>query len=617
MTSSKHGPERRKTSTRWVVDSGATIHCTGHRSMLDEEYANHPPVRIKVADNRIVNCCVVGSCTMYLKDTNGHKHAIVLHNVVYHPSFGDTNLLSVRRLWKHNRISAHFASSCYLKCRHTHAKFPITFTNHFTMQSVRKLELDHDVIHSRFGHMSDRRLRKLATRSLNCPFRSETYQHDRSSCDACNAGNTRRKPFAKNVPNKYTYFGECLSSDLCGPFPKGINGEKYLLNIVDKCTNVLEIYALPSKDSALVRLCFDDFLKRNSAYLSHGRPIRWHTDNGGEFMSTDLNEFCHEFAVTRSFSVPYAPPQNSHAERMWGIILQPLRTMLAESGIHDSFWVYAAMHACHLHNIMPSARLVGEISPFQAKHSMKPDVGKLRVWGCVCWYFLPEHERKSKVSPRAVPAVHLGMDAQRNGYVIYIPSLNRITTAHHVTFQERKFLDFTSEGVSKAPKAVKPLKDLSKLYKEIRDEHDEVDISPSPVVDANVDSNPAPTIEQPRCNDPRCTKPRHPDTEPHSYEEEIPARNRGRSPRLNHDMFRTVMILEDVSGQSLAFRVEDILSDVETPESYKQATSGRFADRWKESMNVEIEDLIKHDTWEVVDRNSIPDSRRVTKSKWV
>ena len=180
-------------------------------------------------------------------------------------------------------------------------------------------------------------------------------------------------------------------------------------------------------------------------------------------MSTDLNTFCEEFAIHRSFSVPYCPPQNAHAERMWGVILRSMRIMLAESGVHVSFWMYATRHACHLHNILPSSKLTGEKSPYEMKYQMKPDVDKLRVWGCQCWYFLPEHERTSKISARALPAEHLGRDYERNGYIVYVPDLNRITSAYHVSFQERKFLTFTPIGIANKPKRIDALHDHADL----------------------------------------------------------------------------------------------------------------------------------------------------------
>lgn len=43
--------------------------------------------------------------------------------------------------------------------------------------------------------------------------------------------------------------------------------------------------------------------------------------------------------------------------------------------------------------------------------------------------------------------MHLGLDPQCNGYKVYIPHLNRITTAYHLTFQERKSLHFTPHSL--------------------------------------------------------------------------------------------------------------------------------------------------------------------------
>ena len=236
----------------------------------------------------------------------------------------------------------------------------------------------------------------------------------------------------------------------------------YILNIVDASTNYFQVYFLHSKSSIEVQTSLETFLRDFRSHLPRdpSHPIRWHTDNGGEFLSHDLHAFCDEFAIRRSFSTPYAPPQNAHAERMWGLILRSIRILLVASHVHDSFWTYAARHACLLHNVLPSTRLAGEISPYQAVYSMPPDVSTIRVWGCSCWYYLPEHERTSKISPRALPAVHLGLDPQRRGYIVYVPHLNRITTAYHVVFQERKFLHFTPHGIVNIPRKVRPLRDV-------------------------------------------------------------------------------------------------------------------------------------------------------------
>ena len=64
------------------------------------------------------------------------------------------------------------------------------------------------------------------------------------------------------------------------------------------------MYLLKSKSSHEVRHAFDEFLTDHEEFLAHKKKVTWHTDNGGEFMSHDLDEFCNEFAIARSFSVP-------------------------------------------------------------------------------------------------------------------------------------------------------------------------------------------------------------------------------------------------------------------------------------------------------------------------
>ena len=624
-------PRRPVKRTSWVVDSGATLHCVSDRKLLTYTY-DCKPVRIRVADNRVIESHAVGASILKMRDQHGRIHVITLHNVVYHPHFAD-NLLSVRRMWKDNRISTKFKNTNFFKTV-TGDKFQFAFNRQYKTETVHMAKLDPDILHSRFGHPHPERLRKMRDRSINFPKTTEMSFNHRD-CDACHKGGAKRKPFAKVRSTPFTYFGEQLQSDICGPFPKSLEGFRYLLNIVDGFTNELTIYPLKTKESSEIRTCLDRFLKDNRAYLPSDprKPITWHTDNGGEFMSTDLNTFCEEFAIHRSFSVPYCPPQNAHAERMWGVILRSMRIMLAESGVHVSFWMYAARHACHLHNILPSSKLTGEKSPYEMKYQMKPDVDKLRVWGCQCWYFLPEHERTSKISARALPAVHLGRDYERNGYIVYVPDLNRITSAYHVSFQERKFLTFTPIGIANKPKRIDALHDHADipLYRDDNHEtqpHRDSDphIQPQHTTDESDEDDNAPEM----CDDPGCSLPKHDDKTPHSYE-------RRRSPRLvdtptpdytsreyarsDFGSHRTdgsqVVIVEDVNGHSLVVRTEDILTNIKTPDSYEEAIGSRYKPRWEESMNKEITDLIKNNTWEYVREDKIPKGHRITKSKWV
>ena len=98
----------------WVIDSGASVHCTSDPSLLTSIYYKHPPVIIKVADNRTLRAQAVGTALLPLIDLHNKTHHVTLHNVIYHPNF-HTNLLSVRRLWLDNHMMCRFDPHNYLQ----------------------------------------------------------------------------------------------------------------------------------------------------------------------------------------------------------------------------------------------------------------------------------------------------------------------------------------------------------------------------------------------------------------------------------------------------------------------------------------------------------------------
>ena len=181
------------------------------------------------------------------------------------------------------------------------------------------------------------------------------------------------------------------------------------------------------------------------------------------YKGDDLDEFCKEFAIARSFSIPWCPPQNSDAERMWGILLRCTRIMMVEAGINERFWEYAILHAAQLHNVLPSSKLPDEISPYEALKGKQPDVSKFKTWGCTAWHHLHDHERKNKFSPVAAPSIHLGFDPQRNGYIIYLPHQNKITSSYHLTFQESRFMKFRDNEIRDIPRLTKNNPKISQI----------------------------------------------------------------------------------------------------------------------------------------------------------
>ena len=61
------------------------------------------------------------------------------------------------------------------------------------------------------------------------------------------------------------------------------------------------------------------------------------SDNGGEFTSTEFNEFCETHGIKRQFSAAKTPPQNGVVEMKNRIVQEAARTMLNEAKLSDAF----------------------------------------------------------------------------------------------------------------------------------------------------------------------------------------------------------------------------------------------------------------------------------------
>nr|GEW22168.1 hypothetical protein [Tanacetum cinerariifolium] len=76
------------------------------------------------------------------------------------------------------------------------------------------------------------------------------------------------------------------------------------------------------------------------------------SDNGTEFKSNDLNQFCGMKGTKREFSVPRTPQQNGIAEKKNRTLIEAARTMLADSLLTIPFWAEAVNTACYVQNMV-------------------------------------------------------------------------------------------------------------------------------------------------------------------------------------------------------------------------------------------------------------------------
>ena len=74
------------------------------------------------------------------------------------------------------------------------------------------------------------------------------------------------------------------------------------------------------------------------------------SDRGTEFTNKNLSSFLKEFGIRHELSSARTPHQNGVAERRNRTLKVAARSMLAESGVSQKFWVEAINTACYTQN---------------------------------------------------------------------------------------------------------------------------------------------------------------------------------------------------------------------------------------------------------------------------
>ncbi|GKC13947.1 retrovirus-related pol polyprotein from transposon TNT 1-94, partial [Tanacetum coccineum] len=150
-------------------------------------------------------------------------------------------------------------------------------------------------------------------------------------CSACEQGkidwkhHKSKMAFASNKP---LYL---LHMDLCGPMCiESINGKRYVLVVVDDCSQYTWVFFLRSKDEASEVII--SFIIQTHVNLQL-QVQRVRTDNGAKFKNKTLAKFFDEVRITQQFSAARTLQQNGVVERRNRTLVEAARTMLTFANI--------------------------------------------------------------------------------------------------------------------------------------------------------------------------------------------------------------------------------------------------------------------------------------------
>jgi hypothetical protein len=142
------------------------------------------------------------------------------------------------------------------------------------------------------------------------------------------------------------------------------------------------------------------------------------TDNGGEYLSTEFQNYLKAKGIKHELTVPYSPQQNGVAERMNRTLVESARSMIAQARLPKMYWTEAISTAVYVRNRMPTTAIKGNTTPYERWYERKPNVSHLRVFGCMAFAHVPDSKRQ-KLDKKAERLRFVGYCRTSKGYRLF------------------------------------------------------------------------------------------------------------------------------------------------------------------------------------------------------
>ena len=448
---------------QWILDSGATRTMCSNRDWFCNFMRLPTPTTVVLANRHEILGTGSGNIAVLTK-AQGKWHRAILQNVLYVPELHG-NLLSVRQLVDCGNSIQFTKDGCQLLdkkgavfCEVTHqgslyplpirvvkpnsARVAISYLDHFPSEGevIHTALLTHDSIskadaqtwHRRLGHLHNSAVLRMASQGLVHGMEIIAGSTQDSQCEPCLSGKQTRSIIPKDTTSRATAVLGCVFTDVCGKLPtRSHDSFEYFVTFIDDKSRKVSVQGLKHKSDVMRHL--QDFISRSETETGHVLKIL-RSDGGGEYTGSALVQWLNTKGVQRELTTPDTPQQNGVAERMNRTLLDKVRSMLTDAELPETYWYDALLYATHLHNVSPT-RALEDVTPEEAWSGNKPDVSRLRVFGCKAFVHIPEKQR-SKLGARSLICTFLGHAPNRAAYrFVHRPS-RRFLESRDVIFDE-------------------------------------------------------------------------------------------------------------------------------------------------------------------------------------
>ncbi|KAJ9557913.1 hypothetical protein OSB04_012527 [Centaurea solstitialis] len=248
--------------------------------------------------------------------------------------------------------------------------------------------------HRRLCHQNFKDMNKLVSKNLVKGL-PETRLSKDTLCPACEQGKMTRSSHPPRMDTSSKSPLDMIHMDLCGPTrTESLARKKYMLVLVDEFSRFTWVEFLRAKSDAADRIIA--FIKRIQVLLGR-RVKKLRSDNGTEFRNAKLQSFLEDVGISHNFSAVRTPQQNGVVERKNRTLVEAARSMMAHSGVPQSFWAEAVSTACYTQNRTLIVKRTGKTA-YEMVEQRKPNIDYFRVFGCKC-YVLNDQDDLGSLNP--------------------------------------------------------------------------------------------------------------------------------------------------------------------------------------------------------------------------
>lgn len=569
-------------SNLWYLDNGASNHMTGLRSKF-RELNEGVTGQVHFGDGSTVEIKGKGSVDFTYK--NGEEH--LLDEVYYIPMLCN-NVISLGQLSESGNkvvINGDYLwvfdkrEKLLMKVKRSPNRlYKIDIETSKPACLALKVEELSWLWHSRLGHVNFQALTLMHSTQMVCGL--PKFTEPEGVCTDCLMSKQVRSSFPSQSKYCVKQVLELVHGDLCGPIsPATSSGNKYFFLLVDDYSRIIWVYLLKSKDEALN--AFKKF-KTHVEKESDKQVKTLRTDHGGEFCSLDFTKYCEENVIARHLTTPYTPQQNRVVERRNRTVVEMARSLLKQMKLPLMLWGEAGRHSVYLLNRLPTRSLTGK-TPYEAWKGEKPNIGHIRIFGCLAHMKVPGLHTK-KLDDRSKIVVHLGREPGTKGYRLYDPESNKIYVSRDVVFEEEKTWPWNQKEKANLDQQTT----FTIVSTHAQSEENELSSHR-----AGADSD----------NEQQTVTPQ---TQKDTQNSEAEDSSGSSEPKK----FRSI---SDIYNETEEIELDDelLLMGIDEPRNYSEAAKDR---NWRQAIMREMESVEQNNTWKLTD---LPTGHKMIGLKWI